>query len=122
VYRRCRHVVTENDRVLRAAAALGRGDMPAVGALMVDSHRSMRDDYEISTPEIDVLVEAALACRGVYGARLTGGGFGGRVVALVEAAGVPAVSRQIHDGYRAAAGRIADIYPCVASDGVGRIA
>jgi galactokinase len=122
VFRRCRHVVTENDRVRRAAEALKRGDQRTYGALMVQSHHSMRDDYEISTREIDALVEAALACDGVYGARLTGGGFGGCTVALVDAAAAPSVSAQIRDRYRAATGRTPDIYPCTASDGARRVA
>ncbi len=122
VYRRCRHVVTENDRVVRAAAALKRGDLAAFGTLMKESHASMRDDYAISTPEIDALVEAALACGGVYGARLTGGGFGGCTVALVDAAAAPIAAARIRDAYRRTTGITADIYPCVASDGVRRIA
>jgi galactokinase len=122
VFRRCRHVVTENDRVIRAAAALGRGDLGAFGSLMVASHASMRDDYEISTREIDALVEAALVCDGIYGARLTGGGFGGCVVALVDAASAPAASERIRARYREATGRTAEIYPCAASDGVRRLA
>ena len=122
VYRRCRHVVSENDRVVRAADALTRGDPAAFGALMVDSHRSMRDDYEISTPEIDALVDAALRCDGVYGARLTGGGFGGCVVALVEVTAAGEAAARIRERYAAATGRSSDIYPCTASDGVRRIA
>jgi galactokinase len=122
VFRRCRHVVTENDRVMRAAAALRSGELGGFGSLMVASHHSMRDDYEISTPEIDVLVEAARACDGVYGARLTGGGFGGCVVALVDAASAPAASERIRERYRQATGRTVQIYPCAASDGVRRIA
>ncbi len=122
IYRRCRHVVTENDRVQRAADALKRGDLATFGRLMVESHRSMRNDYEISTPEIDALVEAALACRGVYGARLTGGGFGGCVVALVDAGAATAAAAQIGENYRGAGTGGAEIYPCVASDGVRRIA
>ncbi|HEY2434402.1 MAG TPA: galactokinase [Vicinamibacterales bacterium] len=122
VYRRCRHVVTENERVLHAAEALTRGDLRAFGALMDASHASMRDDYEISTPSIDALVDAARACHGVYGARLTGGGFGGCVVALVDAPAVASVAEQIRGGYATTTGRVADIYPCAASDGVRRIA
>ncbi len=122
VYRRCRHVVTENDRVVRAADALTRGDLREFGRLMIDSHRSMRDDYEISTPEIDALVDAALACPGVYGARLTGGGFGGCTVALVDAGAAPAAATGIRDRYRLATGLDTDIYPCTASGGVRRIA
>ncbi len=82
--RRARHVVTENGRVLSAVAALRAGDLSEVGRLFFASHASMRDDFEISTPAVDALVEAARSVRGVYGARLTGGGFGGSIVALVE--------------------------------------
>jgi galactokinase len=80
--RRARHVVTENARVLATVAALGAGDLGAVGRLFVESHVSMRDDFEVSVPAIDALVESALATPGVHGARLTGGGFGGAIVAL----------------------------------------
>lgn len=82
--RRVRHVVTENARVLQAVTALRAGNLPRVGELFALSHASMRDDFEVSTPEIDALVAAAERVAGVYGARLTGGGFGGSVVALVE--------------------------------------
>ena len=83
--RRARHVITENHRVIAAAAALRAADAAAFGRLMSESHVSMRDDYETSTPEIDTLVEIAGADDGVYGARLTGGGFGGAIVAVVRA-------------------------------------
>lgn len=83
--RRARHVVTEIARVRAAVDACRRGDVVTVGALMVDSHRSLRDDFEVSIPELDALVERLLAVPGVYGARLTGAGFGGCVVALVDA-------------------------------------
>jgi len=79
-----RHVMTENQRVLEAADALGRGDVATVGRLMVASHVSLRDDLDVSTPEIDGLVERMVATPGVYGSRLTGAGFGGFVVALAE--------------------------------------
>jgi galactokinase len=82
--RRARHVVTENARVLAAVAALRRGDLIEVGRLFDASHLSMRDDFQISTPTVDALVAAAKSVRGVYGARLTGGGFGGSIVALTE--------------------------------------
>ena len=81
--RRARHVVTENRRVLDGVAALERGEVAAFGRLMVESHASQRDDYNVSVPEIDALVETALR-RGAVGARLTGGGFGGCIIALVE--------------------------------------
>lgn len=81
---RARHVVTENARVRAAAAALAAGDVVEVGRLMVDSHASLRDDFEVSTPALDGLVERLLATPGVLGARLTGAGFGGCVVALAR--------------------------------------
>ena len=80
--KRARHVITENARVLAAVSALQSGDLPRVGALFKESHASMRDDYEVSTPEIDTLVDMACADPAVFGARLTGGGFGGSIVAI----------------------------------------
>jgi galactokinase len=121
VYRRCRHVVSENLRVQQAAAALARGDLDELGALMVQSHRSMRDDYEISTREIDALVDAALGCDGVHGARMTGGGFGGCTIALVDDAHSETAAAAIRARYRSATGIAAEIYPCSASDGVRRL-
>jgi len=76
-----RHVVTENERVLRMVAALRSGDVEAAGAVLTEGHRSLRDDFAVSTPELDALVERMLAL-GAHGARLTGAGFGGCVVAL----------------------------------------
>jgi galactokinase len=84
VARRARHVVTENARAQAAADALARVDLPLFGRLMVESHRSLRDDYQVSCPELNLLVEIALECRGVFGSRMTGGGFGGCTVTLVE--------------------------------------
>jgi galactokinase len=83
--RRARHVVTENARVLQTVAALRAGDLARVGDLFGQSHASMRDDFAVSIPAIDVLVRIASAVQGVYGARLTGGGFGGAIVALADA-------------------------------------
>jgi galactokinase len=82
--RRGRHVITENDRVLAFAAALGSGELDEAGSLMVQSHSSLKDDFAVSTPELDQLVANLLNRPGVYGARLTGAGFGGCVVALTE--------------------------------------
>jgi galactokinase len=82
--RRARHVITENQRVVDAKAAMEAGDAVALGALFNGSHVSQRDDYEVSVPEVDLLVGLAQAEAGVYGARLTGGGFGGSIVALVR--------------------------------------
>mmetsp|Transcript_53615 Transcript_53615/g.113865 ORF Transcript_53615/g.113865 Transcript_53615/m.113865 type:complete len:467 (-) Transcript_53615:73-1473(-) len=84
LFRRARHVVSENKRTVEAADALEKGDWETVGRLMNESHSSMRDDYEVSCDEIDVLVDAARGFDGVYGSRLTGGGFGGCTVTLVK--------------------------------------
>lgn len=84
VRRRARHVVTENQRVVDFAAALAAGDYPAAGALMVAGHRSLAHDFETSTPTMDRAVDELVASPGVYGARMTGGGFGGCVVAICE--------------------------------------
>ena len=81
---RARHVISENERVGRFAAALVAGDLDAAGALMLASHASLRDDFEVSTPELDDLVTRLGAVPGVFGARLTGAGFGGCVVALAR--------------------------------------
>lgn len=83
--RRVRHVVTENARVVECVAALRAGDLPRAGALFATSHASMRDDFEVSLPEIDLLVSLAARNEDVYGARLTGGGFGGAIVLLAHA-------------------------------------
>jgi galactokinase len=98
--RRARHVFTENVRVLNAREALRHGDAHAFGVLMSASHRSMRDDFEVSTPEIDQLVAFADAEPAVLGARLTGGGFGGCIVALADAGGAPAAATHIAAAYR----------------------
>ena len=79
-------MIGENSRTVDAAAALERGDLTAFGTLMGESHRSLRDDYEVSCDELDVMVELAQGLPGLYGARMTGGGFGGCTVNLVEAA------------------------------------
>jgi galactokinase len=84
IYRRCRHVVTENTRCSQFAKNLEAGDFAQAGVLMVQSHESLRDDYEVSTPELDYLVETAMSLPGVYGSRMTGGGFGGCTVSLVS--------------------------------------
>ena len=117
---RARHVITENDRALRGAAALERGDVVAFGTLMDESHASLRDDYQVSIPELDVLVEAAQRVPGCYGSRLTGAGFGGCTVSLVEATAVERFRRDVAAAYREATGRATTIYVCRASDGVGR--
>jgi galactokinase len=97
--RRARHVITENDRVLGAVEAMRAGDLKRLGDLFFASHRSMRDDYEVSIPEIDLLVELACQDEAVYGARLTGGGFGGSVVILARAGQGQAVAERLAQAY-----------------------
>ncbi len=122
VVRRCRHVIGENARVLKAAAALERGDLQAFGNLMLESHRSLRDDFAVSCAELDLMVELAERVEGVYGTRMTGGGFGGCTIALVQAGCVEAFQRTVREGYERSTGRTPEIYICAAEDGVGRIA
>lgn len=97
--RRARHIVTENQRVLDAVAALRVADAKALGALFNASHASMRDDYEVSTPQIDTLVSLGQGDPDVYGARLTGGGFGGAVVMLARPGRAVAVATRVLDAY-----------------------
>jgi galactokinase len=117
---RARHVITENDRAVRGAAALEQGDVATFGVLMNESHHSLRDDYEVSIRDLDILVEAARRVPGCYGSRLTGAGFGGCTVSLVEASAVEPFRREVAAAYREATGRDTTIYICRASDGVGR--
>ena len=107
--RRARHVVTENNRVLATVEALGEGDLDEVGRLFVESHASLRDDYEVSVPEVDMLAEAFAGLRGSYGARITGGGFGGSVVALTDAGEAGRIAGQAVEAYRRATGMQARI-------------
>ena len=109
--RRARHVVTENARVLSAVRALREGDVREVGRLFDASHASMRDDFEVSIPEIDLLVGVARAAPGVLGARLTGGGFGGSIVALCARRESIGASKRILSGARASGLRPALLVP-----------
>ncbi|HEU4411861.1 MAG TPA: galactokinase [Polyangiaceae bacterium] len=97
--RRARHVVTENARVLAAVAALRAGDLAALGRLFDASHASLRDDFEVSVPELDRLVELARSRPGAFGARMTGGGFGGSIVALVERGRGVAIASAVAEAY-----------------------
>jgi galactokinase len=100
-FRRVRHIVTENARVKATVAALEAGAMKTVGRYLTASHYSMRDDYEITTPALDLAVEAALAA-GALGARMTGGGFGGSTITLIDARQVPSLGEAIRDAFTAA--------------------
>jgi galactokinase len=122
VFRRARHVVTENARTLEAAAALQRNDIRAVGVLMADSHRSMRDDFEITVPEVDQLVaimQEAIGAEG--GARMTGGGFGGCAIALTHRSRAEAVHRAVAEHYRTPEGNVALVMACHPQPGVSRL-
>jgi len=92
-FRRCRHVITENERVLEAVKALKASDMPRLGELLLESHASMRDDFEISIEELDTAVEVAMRV-GAIGSRMTGGGFGGAAIALIESSKLAELSTQ----------------------------
>jgi galactokinase len=120
--RRCRHVVSENLRVLEAAAALESGDLVGFGRCMKASHASLRDDYEVSCAELDVMVSLAEGVPGVYGTRMMGGGFGGCTVSLVRAEALDAFRAQVSLGYRRATGLDAEIYVCTSADGAERLA
>jgi galactokinase len=107
--RRARHVVTENARVLAAVRAMRAGDVGSLGELFYESHRSMRDDFEVSIPEIDLLVDLARKDPAAYGARLTGGGFGGSVVMLAKPGSGRAMAERIARVYRARTGISASV-------------
>jgi galactokinase len=107
---RCRHVVTENARVLESIKALKRGDMDHLGTLMNASHNSLRDHYHVSCPELDTLVEAARNTPGTLGARMTGAGFGGCTVNLVETEKAPRFIDTIINHYKSATGIQPDVY------------
>jgi galactokinase len=117
LYRRVRHQVGENGRVLAAEAALGRGDMPALGALLSASHASLAADFEVSSPEQDFLVASALACAGVRGARMTGGGFGGNVLVLVADAEAEATVARLKAAYAMEFGLEPEILACAPAAG-----
>jgi galactokinase len=117
VYRRCKHVISEDDRVLKSMTALNKGDLKTFGQLMNESHDSLRDDYEVSCPEIDLLVNLARQVKGVLGARITGGGFGGCTVNLIEVKAVEEFSQHITKNYQAKTGLTPLIYISTAASG-----
>jgi galactokinase len=116
LYRRARHVVSENARTLQTADALRRGDWDRVGRLMLASHASLRDDFQVSCDELNVLVKLATEA-GAIGSRMTGGGFGGCTVTLVRRPSLDAVSRHISDGYLRETGRAASVFVTRPADG-----
>jgi len=121
IYRRCRHVITENARVLAAAKALEQRDLNRFGTLMRESHLSLRYDYEVSSRQLNVMFALALPIEGVYGARMTGGGFGGCTVNLVDVDQVEGFQREVAEGYEQITGLKPEIYICEASKGAEQV-
>jgi len=117
-FRRCRHVVSENERTLAAVSALRSGDLTRFGELMNASHRSLRDDYEVSCAELDAMVSAAWEQPGTLGSRMTGAGFGGCTVSLVRSADTVSFVQSVSASYTQATGIVPEIYVCQAEDGV----
>jgi galactokinase len=120
--KRARHVVTENQRTLDAVTVLEAGDLERFGKLMNASHESLRDDYEVSSKELDVLVELAWKQPGTLGARMTGAGFGGCTVNLVCAEAAEAFAEAVRKGYQESLGLKAEVYVCRASEGALSVA
>ena len=121
VRKRARHVIMENDRVTQSVEALRNGDVSRFGHLMNISHNSLRDDYEVSCRELDVMVELARQVEGVYGSRMTGAGFGGCTVSLVKDSAVEEFQRFVGPRYREETGLEPTFYVCRASDGAHRV-
>jgi galactokinase len=117
LYRRCRHVVSENERVQKVAELFEQGKTDGLRELMAASHRSMREDYEISCRELDAMVEIAERQRGVFGARMTGGGFGGCTINFVDVEHAVEFQRRVSADYESVIGLHPDIYICEASQG-----
>lgn len=105
IFRRARHVLTENERVLQFCAALEKNDLPSAGQRMNESHASLRDDFEVSCAELDAIVAAAQAQDGCFGARMTGAGFGGCAVALVQQGAAPEFEAAVAANYESALGK-----------------
>jgi galactokinase len=116
-FARCRHIISENGRVLEAKDALLRGDVKRFGELMVKAHASMRDDFAASSPEVDTLVEIAMQQPGCFGARITGGGFGGCTVNLVEVDKAEAFVEAVRNEYKTKLGISADCFISAPVDG-----
>ena len=117
IYKRCRHVISENLRTQSAATALQTGEIGSLRDLMSASHQSLRDDFEVSCSELDTMVEIAMSQPGVLGSRMTGGGFGGCTISLVDEAHSDEFCSGVARGYEAATGLHPDIYVCEASQG-----
>ena len=121
LYRRSRHVITENDRVLKFASALEAGDFGKIKNFMADSHVSLRDDYQVSCKELDVMVDIAMRQPGLHGARMTGGGFGGCTINLVDGSQAAKFKSLVAEQYIASTGISPEIYICSASQGASEL-
>jgi galactokinase len=117
VYHRCRHVVSENERVLQSVRALRNGDPSEFGKLMYQSHLSLKNDYEVSCPELDVVVDICAEEDGVFGARMTGAGFGGCAICMVQESHAESVASRLAEEYPGKTGRTPTIYVCNIEDG-----
>jgi galactokinase len=122
IWRRAHHIVSENDRVLQAATALRAGQVEELGKRMAESHQSLRDFYGVSCPELDLLVELAGRQKGTYGARMTGGGFGGCTINIVDARHAEEFRQQVASAYGKGTGLEPEIYISSAVDGAGSVA
>jgi galactokinase len=121
VERRARHVVTENARVGRFIEASARGDLALMGKLLVESHRSLQHDYEVSCAELDFLVDTALAIDGVFGSRMTGGGFGGCTVTMLRPDAVARFGQEMARAYQRQFHATPQVYACRPSAGAGEV-
>jgi galactokinase len=117
IMRRCRHVISENERTLKASESLSAGDVTTMGALMLDSHLSLRDDYQVSCRELDWLVEIAMAQSGILGARMTGGGFGGCTINLVQQGGIDSFRENVSQEYLSKTGLISEVFAVDSGEG-----
>ncbi len=122
IYRRLKHIVTENDRVIRMAEALGQSNTDLAGVLLAASHASLRDDFEVSCVELDTLVNILSSVGGVHGARMTGGGFGGCVIALAERTALSAIEAAVNQDYHPRGlSHPAAVWPVEIADGARRL-
>jgi galactokinase len=119
--KRCSHVIHENQRTLAAAGALTQGDLVRAGKLMLESHASLRDLYQVSCRELDIMVEAAEGLPGFIGGRMTGGGFGGCTVNLVREENAKGFAKQVAESYCQQTGITPQVYLCTAEDGAGEL-
>jgi galactokinase len=121
IYKRALHIVTENARVLDSAEALRSGDIARFGMRMAESHRSLRDLYEVSCRELDLMVDLAYQQRGVFGARMTGGGFGGATINLVDARYAGEFKEKMAKAYQKETGLVPQIYICKPAEGASPV-